>query len=266
MELKSTFCSSQTIRRQVLIFQVLSLLIVAGSLLTRAVTLSFAEFFVLVDMEKVMNAMDITPRPKLIVTILKSLCHVGATYKSDSLILSDEMFTHKLYIAEATKQDHDETTRKMALFLKEYLLPVCIKTNALVFLYDATCLLSATFGGLCQAERVKRNGSLPFTVMTIVGADSVAERANLDEDSYARMIRNGSRRWKRCSLHGPPSHSSSNALTHPRPYYSNSPIHDQIKKMSRQFVDALLFSVLNFYCVAMQIIRRSCRYLRLIVS
>lgn len=106
------------------------------------------------------------------------------------------MFTHRLYIAEKDEEDYSNTMRRMAIFLKEQLLPVCVKTNALVFLHDKTCSISQTFGHICQAERMKRNGTLPFTVMSIIGADSVCTRAATDEDSVAHQLRRGSRRWK----------------------------------------------------------------------
>lgn len=82
------------------------------------------------------------------------------------------------------------------LLFKEHLLPVCIKTNALVLLHDNTCAISDIFGHICHEERKKRNGVLPFTVLAIIGAHTVSCRAEHDEESRARSIRRGSRRWR----------------------------------------------------------------------
>jgi hypothetical protein len=56
--------------------------------------------------------------------------------------------------------------------------------------------MSEAFGQICSAERKKRNGVLPFTVLAIIGAHNVACRAENDEESRARTIRRGSRRWR----------------------------------------------------------------------
>ena len=102
--------------------------------------------------------MDITPRPKLVVTIMKSMVHIGATAYTDSTVDPDDMFTDRMFVSECSRDDFQATQRRMALFLKETLLPVCIKTNALVFLHDNTCELSYNFGEIVESERTKRNG------------------------------------------------------------------------------------------------------------
>ncbi len=114
-------------------------------------------------------AMNISPKPKLIVTIMKSMVHMGSTQSTDSRIPADDMFTERLYIAEKGEEEYALSVRRMALFLKEHILPVCIKTNALVLLHDTTCSISLLLGELCHAERMKRGGSLPFTVLSIIG-------------------------------------------------------------------------------------------------
>ena len=117
--------------------------------------------------------MEINPRPKVIVTIFKSRVHVGATPRRNTIFGSRDMFTKRCFVAERSKEDLADTERLMALFLKEQLLPICIKTHALVFLHDTTCGISAAFGSLCQAERSKRNGQLPFSVMSLAGAHNI---------------------------------------------------------------------------------------------
>ena len=159
-------------------------------------TVTQAAEFNFTDIDKVMNAMEIKPRPKLIVTITKSMVHCGATQSMYSHPGQEDLFTPRCYMGQKNRDDLKETETEMATLLKDYLLPVCIKTNALVLLHDATCALSSAFGDICQAERGKRNGSLPFTVLAIVGAHAVANRAQYDADSRARIIRRGSRRWR----------------------------------------------------------------------
>ena len=143
-----------------------------------------------------MNAMDIKPRPKLIVTIFKSYIHLAGTLHQELTPEEDELFSPHNYVAETDRSRLEEANRKIASFLKEHLLPVCIKTHAIVFLGDASCALSDAFGNICVAERNKRNGVLPFTTMAITGAHVVANRAQHDDNSRARLIRHGSRRWR----------------------------------------------------------------------
>ena len=155
-----------------------------------------AKAFDFSDIEKVMNAMDITPRPKLIVTLFKSYVHLAGTLAQEIHPDEDEFFTPHNYVAETDRSRLEDSNRKIATFLKEHLLPVCIKTHAIVFLNDDSCALSHAFGNICVTERNKRNGVLPFTTMTITGAHVVANRAQHDENSIARLVRRGSRRWR----------------------------------------------------------------------
>ena len=167
-----------------------------GNLNMLFLTNSQADSFDFTDIDKVMNAMNMTPRPKLVVTIMKSFVHCGANHYMDSVVPEDDMFTSHCYIGEKDRESFEETEQKMALFLKDHVLPICIKTNALVLLHDNSCALSEAFGHICHSERQKRNGVLPFTVLSIVGGHMLANRAEYDDESLARTIRRGSRRWK----------------------------------------------------------------------
>jgi len=167
-----------------------------GDLNMLFLTNSQANSFDFTDIDKVMNAMNMAPRPKLVVTIMKSYVHCGANHYMDSVVPEDDMFTSHCYIGEKDSESYEETAQKMALFLKDHVLPICIKTNALVLLHDNSCALSEAFGHICHSERQKRNGVLPFTVLSIVGGHMLANRAENDDESLARTIRRGSRRWK----------------------------------------------------------------------
>jgi len=68
--------------------------------------------------------MDIKPRPKLIVTIMKSMAHCGATSYTDSSVDPKDLFTNHLYVAEKNADDYADTERRMAIFLK-----VCLNQN-----------------------------------------------------------------------------------------------------------------------------------------
>ena len=125
------------------------------------------------DMDEVMNALEIIPRPRLVVTIFKSRVHVGSTPLQTTSPTSRDMFTNTCFVGERNREDLAVTEKRMALFLKEQLLPICIKTHALVFIHDSTCGLSAAFGSLCETERNKRDGDLPFTVMCLAGAHNI---------------------------------------------------------------------------------------------
>jgi hypothetical protein len=155
-----------------------------------------ATSFDFTDIDKVMNAMDIKPRPKLVVNIFKSQVHLAGTCYQDQAVDPAEMFSPHLHVGETNRSKLEETDRKLTMFLKEHLLPVCIKTHAIVFLGSNSCEVADAFGHICQAESQKRNGVLPFTVMAIVGGHSLANRAQHDESSRVREIRRGSRRWR----------------------------------------------------------------------
>ena len=68
-----------------------------------------------------MNAMDIKPRPKLIVSILKSMAHYGATSYTDSSVDPKDLFSFHLYVAEKDSQEYAQTDRRMATFLKVHI-------------------------------------------------------------------------------------------------------------------------------------------------
>jgi hypothetical protein len=88
------------------------------------------------DIEKVMNAMEIKPRPKLIITIYKSGMTFGSTNSTFGSYSMEDIFSPRCYVAEKTRSSFKETERELAMFLKDHLLPVCIKTHALVFVHD----------------------------------------------------------------------------------------------------------------------------------
>lgn len=152
------------------------------------------------DIDKVMRAMDINPKPKLIININKSPNSLGATTYHDCCgvagspadAFSDSDF---LYVAEPDKASLVATNQKMAMFLKEHLLPVCIKTNAVVFIHNDTCAISTIFGSICKAEQSRRHGSLPFTVCSVSGGHSVCMKAEYDKDSIAYKLSHKSNRW-----------------------------------------------------------------------
>jgi hypothetical protein len=111
------------------------------------------------------------------------------------MVPADEKFTSHLFIAESKEEETQDSKRRMAFFLKEHLLPICIDTNAMVLLYDNSCSMSQNFGKICDSERKRLHGVLPFTVMAITGAHMVCMRAESDHKSLARQIRDESDRW-----------------------------------------------------------------------
>jgi hypothetical protein len=157
-----------------------------------------ARQFDFTDIDKVTRAMDINPKPKLIININKSPNSLGATTYHDCCGISGcpgAAFTDSLYVAEPDNAHLVETNQKMAMFLKEHLLPVCIKTNAVVFIHNDTCAISTIFGAICKAEQSRRHGKLPFTVCSVSGGHSVVMKAEYTPESIAYKICHGSRRW-----------------------------------------------------------------------
>jgi hypothetical protein len=82
--------------------------------------------------------------------------HVGATQYTDSFS-SDDIFTTKMYIAEEGPAAYSATERRMGMFLKDYLLPVCIKT---VSSRHASCSFHFIF-------LILTNSSLYFSISLI---------------------------------------------------------------------------------------------------
>jgi hypothetical protein len=157
-----------------------------------------ARQFDFTDIDKVTRAMDINPKPKLIININKSPNSLGATTYHDCCGITGcpgAAFTDSLYVAEPDNAHLVETNQKMAMFLKEHLLPVCIKTNAVVFIHNDTCAISTIFGAICKAEQSRRHGKLPFTVCSVSGGHSVVMKAEYTPESIAYKICHGSRRW-----------------------------------------------------------------------
>jgi hypothetical protein len=102
--------------------------------------------------------------------------------------------THKLH-AELDDGAVDDTDIRLVRFLQECVLPVAVQTNALVLVHSDGCSLSHAFSQLCASETQKNGGSLPFTVMCISSVFSVHAQSNTP-GSTAYALKQSSRRWR----------------------------------------------------------------------
>ena len=109
-----------------------------------------------------MNAMDIKPRPKLIVTIMKSMSHAGATQYTDSSVDPKDLFSNHLYIAEKGPNDYAATERRMAMFLK-----VSARQQCVIVIYYTSHNFKTAFRSICcpYASRQTRSSSCTTTLV-----------------------------------------------------------------------------------------------------
>lgn len=77
-------------------------------------------------------------------------------------------------------------------------LPLAIQTRAVVMVGDSGCALSQAFNSICQQESGKtQDGSLPFTVISVQGADALYPAVHATKESTAAKVATASRRWGR---------------------------------------------------------------------
>lgn len=145
------------------------------------------------NIDKFLNAFDVSPQPKLIINLVASFATVTALNENDCHLCklkADELSPNGTYYSEKKASDVEATDRAIATFLEESLLPVAIHTNALVLVQNDQCSLAMAIGKLCESELAKsRTGKLPFTVLFIGSATSVFGPA-------LEQLKNQSKRFK----------------------------------------------------------------------
>jgi len=154
------------------------------------------------NMDNFIGAMDISPKPKLVINFLQSYCYdAGLNVASEKVHWQNKASIPTRVDGGYHYGEIDgeegllKMDRKICIFLKEILLPVAIQTNAVVILNDDCCCLSRAFGELV-AEEVKKNSGrpLPFTVIN-VGFALVYDTQSLVPGTMAYQLRTGSKRW-----------------------------------------------------------------------
>jgi hypothetical protein len=159
-----------------------------------------ARQFDFANVTKVLQAMDVTPAPQLVINLFPSFAFPfndgsprdalgGHFLKKQSGVL--DFHIH----AERCAQDVHATDMKLMQCLEECVLPVAVQTNALVLVYSDECSLAHAFGALCAAESQKWGGRLPFTVMCIVSGVPIRQASRVEGTvTHALAVR--SKRWK----------------------------------------------------------------------
>jgi len=129
-------------------------------------------------------------QPKLIINLFESLAHTPTSastwFKSDP--------NARRNFGENSVEDMMETEEKISLFLKNYIIPLAIQTNAIIVTNAIYCTLSRILSDLCEAEAAARKGQLPFTVVQF-GLSFLYWTSSLEKESLAHVLKNKSKRW-----------------------------------------------------------------------
>jgi hypothetical protein len=151
------------------------------------------------NISKVLQAMDVSPMPQLVINLFCSLAHVGQDRPHG---VGDGHWLNKMsqtlgrhWHAETSAADVHSTDRRLMHFLKTCVLPVAIQTNALVLVHGDNCSLAHAFSELCCAEVQKMGGGrLPFTVLCIYQAVDLSNPSNRI-GTVAHGLKTKSKRW-----------------------------------------------------------------------
>jgi hypothetical protein len=154
-----------------------------------------ADMIDLSNVEKFLIAFEIPIsgplRPKLVINLFESSCRVpvsaydgGSGYLTDIPRYKGEESIDKLY----------ETDEKIALFLRNKLLPLAIETNAIIILATSGCSLSRMMSAMCSSEAATRQGGLPFTVIQFATASDCYVSSQV-AGSVGYALKTRSQRW-----------------------------------------------------------------------
>eukprot|EP00282_Hemiselmis_andersenii_P037558 CAMPEP_0169426518 /NCGR_PEP_ID=MMETSP1042-20121227/250_1 /TAXON_ID=464988 /ORGANISM="Hemiselmis andersenii, Strain CCMP1180" /LENGTH=1005 /DNA_ID=CAMNT_0009536455 /DNA_START=113 /DNA_END=3128 /DNA_ORIENTATION=- len=156
-----------------------------------------ANKFNLDDLDKVLTAIDLTPRPRLIISLMESLpqpmVHLmgKCSYPTHDI---DSILEHPYHLPELSWEDFVSKERDTADFLRNSIIPLAVKTNALVICNFDLCSLSKLFGEIVANEMPKMGGKLPFTVMSFLNACDLSGTSDRP-GSVSYQIKHGSKRW-----------------------------------------------------------------------
>jgi hypothetical protein len=152
------------------------------------------------NITKVLQAMDVSPMPQLVINLFCS----GVNSQTDRPggLNSGHWMDKRSHVlpmhwhGEASAADVHSTDLRLMHFLKTCVLPVAIQTNALVLVHADNCSLAHAFSELCSAEVQKMGGGrLPFTVLCIFQAVALS-CASDREGTVAHGLKAKSKRWK----------------------------------------------------------------------
>ena len=112
---------------------------------------------------ELMRAMKI-PEPKLVIRLTRSL--YGKAHLDTRSAVAKKCAENGFCIPlpELNEEDAQKTEMALSLFVKERLLPVAMRTTALVIAYD-TCSLGTAFGRDCASVQKSMGSECPFTLL-----------------------------------------------------------------------------------------------------
>ena len=151
-----------------------------------------ASKFDMSSLQKVLIAMDV-PTPKFVITIFssslngkngRSASHVSA---KDSSVVSSH--TH----SEADEWELRESVRRMETFMEDVVLPIAVKTQAIVIAQNTNCHLCVAFSDACIKYSNAHGGQLPFTFIYF-GQTSWVKHATNYEGTTAYKLKEASER------------------------------------------------------------------------
>lgn len=144
------------------------------------------------DIQKFLIAFDIPTsgpyKPKLIINLFYSQSLV------ESVEDSEIPYHEHTYKGELNSDAFNEKDERIALFLKNYVIPLAHQTNAIIILEAAYCDLSRIMSDLCFAEAATKKGKLPYTVLQF-GAAFEYWRSSQVEGTLANEFSRQSKRW-----------------------------------------------------------------------
>jgi hypothetical protein len=149
-------------------------------------------------LETFILAMGINPRPQFVINLMPSVVGRSQGRTLEKAWNNFDEMKEPWHMSElGGRAGLDALERRIALFLRQVVLPTAIQTNAVVFTnkHDV-CILSTIFGKLCEAEAAKNGNKLPFTVIHIGSAEAYLKTSWDDKKTVAGQLRSGSRRWK----------------------------------------------------------------------
>ena len=156
------------------------------------------------NLSKFTQAMDINPAPKLVINFLCSTASHMDTVASEGghwstrpggVPTEDLINSGYPYSEVEGRKGLSATDRKIAIFLRETVLPVAIETNALVLVNTDWCSLAKAWGELVVEEAEKRGGKVPFTVINI-GFAMEYDSQSMVPGTIAYQLRLASKRWR----------------------------------------------------------------------
>jgi hypothetical protein len=158
-----------------------------------------ARRFNFTNINNFLDALDISPRPQLVINLFPS--HWFSPLVTAGCMESRGVYEEALCMGlhgETSIQEHKNSEMAIFLFLQECILPVAIQTNALVMVHSDECALANAWSDLCESQKEKNGGSMPFSTVCVTQPLSL-EVASLTPGTVSEALRAKSKRW---SSHG----------------------------------------------------------------